>query len=217
MGTSFALRRFLPCCFVALLAAARPGSETGYFPPSLATTNYTCPLSDGARSNPIAVLSDFEARWFSSHLRAAKEPSIYAQSLDPQTEVQEAVRFTWLRSFHPPVTVRVSRDRQDNWRIVARELSGAGGYAPGRIRRTLARELTAAEVAELTAQLSLAGMFADESVDCTIGLDGAQWIVERLDRHGYHFINRWSPSDGPVREVGLFLVGLTGWHYKEVY
>lgn len=46
--------------------------------------------------------------------------------------------------------------------------------------------------------------------------DGARWILEANGADGYRFIDRWS-AEGPVREVGLHLIGLTGWTYDRVY
>ena len=50
-----------------------------------------------------------------------------------------------------------------------------------------------------------------------MGLDGATWSVEQLDGEKYRFIQYWSPQDGPVREFGEFALGLTGWHFGEIY
>lgn len=187
-----------------------------YFPPELASTYYTFALESGEQSRPVELLSDFESGWFSKHLQAADEPSLYSESQSAKASIQQIIRFTWLRSFHPPVTVRVTADLHNSWRIVAKELSGAGGYEPGEIKRTVTRRLTSKEVADLAALMAQSPL-PDASGDCVIGVDGAEWIIERVDREGYHFIRRWSPADGPVRDVGLFLVGLTGWRYKEAY
>jgi hypothetical protein len=48
-------------------------------------------------------------------------------------------------------------------------------------------------------------------------MDGAEWIVEGVDDTGYHFVDRWSPRRGEVRETGLSLLKLTGWVFKDVY
>jgi len=208
--------RLIACSLIALALPTSAIARVPYFPPELGSTYYTCALDGGEQSPPVELLSDFESGWFSTHLRAADEPSLYSPSQSEKASVQQVIRFTWLRSFHPPVTVRVTADRHNKWRIVAKELSGAGGYEPGEIKRTVTRRLETKEVAELAALMSQSPL-PDASGDCVIGVDGAEWIIERFDREGYHFIKRWSPSDGPVHDLGLFLVGLTGWRYKEVY
>jgi hypothetical protein len=37
-------------------------------------------------------------------------------------------------------------------------------------------------------------------------LDGAQWIFGASNHGVYHVIDRWSPQDGLLRELGLYLV-----------
>jgi hypothetical protein len=38
------------------------------------------------------------------------------------------------------------------------------------------------------------------------GVDGAQWIVEGVRIGTYHIVDRWSPEDGEIRVLGLFMV-----------
>lgn len=38
------------------------------------------------------------------------------------------------------------------------------------------------------------------------GVDGAQWIIEGVRNKTYHVVDRWSPKDGSVRALGLFIV-----------
>ncbi len=185
-----------------------------FFPPEYAILSYQCPEDGSAETRPIPFLSDFEQQWFSKHLRAAEEPSLFELSKNPHRS--DSLRFTWLRSFHAPVIVRLTKGVGGNWRIMAKELSGAGGYDPGKVKRKIDRELSVDEAAAVTALLTRSAL-PDQSGDCVIGVDGAQWIIERVDRDGYHFINRWSPSGGPVREIGEFLLNLTGWRHKPVY
>jgi hypothetical protein len=52
---------------------------------------------------------------------------------------------------------------------------------------------------------------------CDIGLDGSQWLLEAADSHGYHFVDRFSPESGGVRDLGLALLRLTGWEFKPIY
>jgi len=191
-------------------AAATPQS---FFPPDYAIRTVSCP-EFGAASRPIPFLSSFEQDWFSRNLRAADEAPLYIAT--PSNTSRRVLRFIWLRSFHPTVTVRVSEGKDGSWHVVAKQLSGRGGYDPGTIDKFVDRPVRPAEAAELDALISRATL-PDLSGNCVIGADGAQWIIERSDAKGYHFINRWSPSDGSVRQVGLFLLNLTGWPLKPIY
>ena len=212
------LRHFCLAVFITTLMPGEAGAGETMFPPEYANLAFTCASSDSAGSNPVPLLSAGEQQWFSNNLHAAREPSLYDASL--RAGAPQALRFTWLRSFHRPLTVRVTQEKNGAWRVIAKELSGKGGYNPGHIARTINRQLRADETAALKSLLAVVEL-PDLSGDCVLGdelgVDGAQWIIERTDERGYHFINRWSPSDGPVREVGLFLLRLTGWNYKPVY
>ena len=195
-----------------------PAARTGYFPPAFATKPFTCtyPTKGGLKSLKGEILSEFESGWYSEQLRAAGEPSLYQMSLKPRGAQDETLRFTWLRSFHPAVViVRIEMGRAP--RLIAAQLSGAGGYAPGTLAHNIDRALTPQEVARLRAAMSRTQVLAMPPRDCNRGLDGAEWLIEDVDSHGYHFIDRWTPEKGGVRELGLFLVGLTGWQIKPVY
>jgi hypothetical protein len=198
-------------------AAQPPTAQAGYFPPAFAGQSFTCsyPTKSGIRSEKGVILDDFESGWYSRPLRTASEPSLYQTSLKPRGGQDERLRFTWLRSFHPPVIVRIEMGQAP--RLIATQLSGAGGYAPGTVEKRIDRALTSQEVANLRAVLSRTQVIAMAPRDCNRGMDGAEWIIEDVDSRGYHFIDRWSPEKGGVHELGLFLVGLTGWQIKDVY
>lgn len=201
----------------ALLAFGSPCAAATwqpFFPPDYASLSYSCPAEDGSASNPVQFLSSFEQDWFARHLNAAGEVPLYAAA--QSDTARRVLRFTWLRSFHPTVIVRLNERKDGGWNLVAKQLSGRGGYDPGTIDKVVERQLRVTEIAQLEALMAQAPL-PDLSGDCVIGLDGAQWIIERSDAKGYHFINRWSPSDGPVKRVGMFVLNLTGWRIKPVY
>jgi hypothetical protein len=145
--------------------------------------------------------------WYSKHLRAANEPSL---SCGPSGS-EETYRFTWLRTFHAPVVVRVAWSG-DQGELVATVLDGAGGYEPGKIEKTVKRALTAAEWKALAAAIARTGLWKMALVDRSggVGVDGAEWVVE--GRHGdeYHLVTRWSPDRGAYRDLGLLFVRLSG-------
>jgi hypothetical protein len=59
--------------------------------------------------------------------------------------------------------------------------------------------------------------FKTGSKNCDLGADGAEWLVEGIDQKGYHVVSRWSPEQGEVRRVGLAMLALTGWRFKDIY
>jgi hypothetical protein len=188
-------------------------AQTTYFPPPY--PKGIAPCSPSPKSGGAPVVSDFENRWYSKYLSAAAEPSLYEAGRRPGGN--DVIRFTWLRSFHPPVTVRVEGLRSASPRLIAKQLSGAGGYDPGGIANQIDRRLSPVEAAALRRALLRPNVFDLPALECGGGMDGAEWIVEGLDRDGYHFVARWGPEHGKVRETGLALLKLTGWTFKNIY
>ncbi|WP_332660519.1 hypothetical protein [Brevundimonas sp.] len=205
-----------------LLASCLLGScaSASHFPPSLLAAVEPCSYGDG-----VPVMDDFRSDWYSSHLRAAGEPRLGQGAPAYQTGGVGVLRLTWLRSFDAPVIVRVEATTDHRLKLVGKELSGAGGYEPGRVARKVERLLSADETAHLTALLADTRVLDLPPVeDCPaqadgsiIGrADGARWIIEANGSDGYRFIDRWS-AEGPVRALGLRLIGLTGWTYDRIY
>ena len=185
-----------------------------YFPAALGEPTIRCPWSE-TRLQPI--LSDFERDWYSSFLASAAEPSLYLASQSQRPPGSATLRFTWLRSFHAPVAIRIETAGPGRHRLVAKQLSGAGGYEPGHVEKTIDRVLTAEEAGRLQAMLARARVFGLTPDPCRGGTDGSGWIFESVDAGGYHYAAVWSPDDGPANALGRFLMGLAGWEFGQVY
>ena len=174
-----------------------------YFPPAFLNANAAC----GGQGN---VVDEIEADWYPKHWRAAEEPSLYLAS---RASKAKSLRFTWLRTFENPVIVRIDELPSGQMRLTAKQLSGAGGYEPGEVARTIVRDLTPDEQIKLGAMLARTRVFELPSRVCDGGLDGTQWIVEATGPSGYRYVNRWSPERGPVYDLGSTLLALTGWSF----
>jgi hypothetical protein len=165
-----------------------------------------------ARSEP--VVDAFRADWFGRQLRAAHELSL-SQPPDRRRAPRTSLRFLWLRTWHAPVVVRVDERAPGDLWLTAKQLSGTGGYGPGKINRTLVRALTPDEASGFRrAYKSVAGL---APLECGGGADGAEWVLETREAGRYRLVRRWSPTAGPVREVGTVLLGFTGWNTAPVY
>lgn len=191
---------------LALLAGKLGQDGTAYFPQSLHEATVAC----GSGFRETKVMTDHQAGWYGGHLRAAGELPIF-DSTTP------TLRFTWLRTFHAPVVVRLDTTAEGAVQMTATELSGQGGYEPGDVARRVERRLSDEESAALTRMLEETGALAQPPTECRLGLDGAQWILESAGPGGYRFVDRWTPREGPVRELGLHLISLTGWTYDRMY
>ncbi|TAJ69884.1 MAG: hypothetical protein EPO51_20370 [Phenylobacterium sp.] len=189
-----------------------------YFPTAFRNlTTVVCARDGVANVEQLRGIEDFEAEWYSTHLRAAQEASLYLASQEVASRETRTYRFTWLRSFHAPVVVRIDELRGGAMRLTAKKLSGAGGYGPGRVEARVERLLTRDEVSRLNKTLSTGQVLDLPPRDCSPGVDGANWIVEASERGSYRYINRWSPERGPVRDLGVLLLGFTGWRLDPIY
>jgi hypothetical protein len=196
---------------LALPADGQPAPKAVYFPTELHAPSVAC-----GNDRKMAILSDFEDGWFSQHLTAAREPSLFEQALKSPGGTN-SYRFTLLRSFHAPVTVRIEENAQGEMLLTTKVLSGKGGYEPGRIAEEKSRQLTPAE-RENVRRMFIASDFVNFRADpCILGLDGAEWIIETRVDGKYRLVKQWSPTEGAVYRIGISLLKLTGLSVGPIY
>lgn len=200
----------------AIFAGWYSGQRADYFPASLQAAKTICESSPGD-FEAQTVQTDFEDQWFSGELAAFHEPSLYRR---PAT-APRSIRFTWLRSFHDPIVVRIDAAPDGRQTLTAKRRPAGHGYGPtpgaGRSIE-LERLLTPPEATALDAAIARSGLFDAPAAGCSCCLDGAQWIIEGVDPlGGYRYRNRQSPKDGLEHALGLHLLGLTGWDVGDIY
>ncbi len=170
-----------------------------------------------ARTGAFRVQSDFDDDWFSGELAAFHEPSLYRR---PAGSLR-SVRFTWLRSFHDPVVVRVDTMPDGGLRMAAKQRPGGAGFQLDEVvptAREVNRTLTGEETRRFEAAIIASGLLAASDSGCFTGTDGAQWIVEVSDPEaGYRYRNFQSPDTGLERDIGFMMLWLTGWHVEPIY
>jgi hypothetical protein len=197
------------------LPLGRPASMSGYFPQILHSINVPC---EGDLWEHEPVLSEESDRWNASFLRAAQEPPLYTSSAPSAVDGVSALRCIWLPTFHAPVIIRIEFMQDRPNRLIAIQLAGRGGYEPGVIARTASRNLTQRETQQLENLFAANRLFDRPMAECDLlSVDGAQWIFEYVDKNGYRFLRRHSPANGVPREVGDFMLQLTGWRFDEIY
>lgn len=184
-----------------------------YFPTSLREPSLRC--DEGGRLLP--VVDDFQARRWSRLLAAAGEAPLAPEAGTARPAGSATIRFLWLRSFHPPVIVRIETAPDGGQHVVAKLFSGSGGYDPGEVEARIERPLSGDEMRALRILLERRRPFDLPPGACGLGMDGARWIFERVDDDGYRFLERWTPRAGPAHALGRFLMGLTGWELDPVY
>lgn len=150
-----------------------------------------------------ARVDQCERSWFSNALRSADEPALWTASGIQEGEVY---RFTWLRSFHQPIVIRLTLDTNESGKLFAKVMSGSGGHGPADVSTRDEFRLIPADVASFLEKLQKAHFWGLPTKVPLSGLDGAEWIVEGVKDGKYHVVVRWSPKDGPYRDSCLYLM-----------
>lgn len=149
--------------------------------------------------------------WYSGQLRAMDEPAL-GPTQNP------VYRFTWLRSFHHPVAIRINAE-MGRFRLTAVELDGAGGYKPGKVLRRREIDLSPTQFQELDTLVRSSGFWELPAHEESNGLDGSEWIIEAVSGGRYHVVTRWTPASGAVHRIGEHMLLLSGWSFpsREMY
>jgi len=190
-------------------ADSRVGAESASLA-GAASTSVRCPTADSAVFEGTA-LAKYDG-WYGEQLRALGERGLCSAG----DSVAERYRFTWIPSFHPSAVVLLERDGSQA-RLVAKLLSGAGGYEPGTVVRDTVIALSASEWRMLTRRIRATDLWSVPQLEppsTAVGLDGSQWILEGVRGGRYNVADRWSPRpDGPYvrhRAVGELLLQQSG-------
>lgn len=178
---------------------------SGYFPASFGEPNFKCEGFD----NKTEVIGEVERGWFPRQWKAAREPSLHLLA-EQQTPPEFALRFTYLPSFAPSVFIRVQK-YGDEYRVIAKQMDGLGGYDAGKIARSKSVPLSSEQARELEALLQKERLFSEAADKCAFGFDGTRWIFELVDPQGYKLVKRHSPTGGAAYNLGKHLIRLAGW------
>jgi tetratricopeptide (TPR) repeat protein len=186
----------------AALAQARTyDTQTSYFPlselivlPDDWTTNFTVDVLDKVDS------AIFSLDWYSSHLAALEEPVLR------DLRHKKVYRFTWLRSFNPPIAIRLENE-DGATTLYWKECDGAGGYRPGKLIVNKKKKLTGGDWRKFIAQIQAVKFWSLPSGSGGGGFDGAQWILEGMEAGRYHVVDRW--LGGEIASICLELLGMT--------
>jgi len=146
---------------------------------------------------------DFTAGWYSKHLLAMDEPSMWQQSKKSNLHTY---RFLWLRTFDRPICIRLIVNSDGSGSLITKATNGQGGYNPGRATHHKTIELSKEQTTSFLHTVKLSRFWKLPPYNNKdVGVDGAQWVIEGVKKGRYHIVDRWSPS-GAIREAALVLV-----------
>jgi hypothetical protein len=147
------------------------------------------------------------SKWYGGQLSALEESSIWAQ----RGTKKEIYRFTWLRTFHNPIAVRLEMSDDGTGVLFLKRCDGAGGYKPGKLILNKSAIISKEEMDNVKKKFDKLNFWEQSSRDPGEGgMDGAQWIFEGLRDGKYHLVDRWTPEKGPIYEIGLEFQKLAG-------
>ena len=144
---------------------------------------------------------DFAPAWYEKDLEALKEPSLWQLS---KAEKTQSYRFLWLRSFHNPIAVRISVNTDGTSLLTWKLTSGATGRA-GKLIKGTALTLDGPQTNLFLEKVERSNFWKLPPVLDDRGVDGAQWTIEGMRDGKYHIVDRWSPKDGEIRALGIFM------------
>lgn len=151
------------------------------------------------------ALDTFKNVGYSRMLYALKEPILASYEGDNET-----YRFTWLRTFHNPVSLRIEKN-ENKITLNVKVLSGAGGYEPGKITTNKTVSLHQKNWLEFKRMLIQIEFWKLPIEYNFRGFDGAEWILEGTTKDKYHFATRWSPNkEGNYGKCCMYLLKLAG-------
>jgi hypothetical protein len=161
---------------------------------------------------PLEVFTDtaiyvghdtFVVKWYSKHLHALNEPILFND-----TSSHETYRFTWLRTFHNPVAIRIEKNK-DSYTLFWKQSDGAGGYEPGKIVVDRQRTIDKNTWDSFLGKLKESDFWQLPTNKMDFGNDGSQWILEAKTPQKYHVVDRWTPGKGDkYYQVCDFLIKL---------
>lgn len=139
--------------------------------------------------------------WYSRDLHFLKEPVLYNFYLN-----KDIYRFTWLRSFHPPIVLRLEKSNNEVTLTEKKLIKFESIDTLG--RNEFAMVLDSIHIEESKRKvdnhywndfesLLKENNFQDmpTTVAWEFGTDGSEWILEKHSKEGYYVVNRWSPYE----------------------
>lgn len=165
------------------------------------------PSKNSLKDTTANSLDPFLNSWYSKMLYALREPILNMYIGD-----KEIYRFTWLRTFHNPVSIRLEK-QQNIIRLFAKISSGKGGYQPGKIMFDTTMSISTTGWNNLKNKIAYTNFWhlKTEKTDRD-GNDGSEWIIEAIKSNNYHMVTRWTPSlerEGNFRNIGEYLISLS--------
>jgi hypothetical protein len=168
------------------------------------------PIATRIDSDKCIGFDSFTNEWYSRHLRAMNESVLFEGKIN-----KEIFRFTWLRTFHNPVVIRIEKEN-DSVNLFYKMTDGAGGYEPGEIVIDSRKKLALNDWQKFIQLVDSCHFWSTMPCEKLVkGLDGSQWILEGATNDYYQVVDEWMPEEGSYYDCCNFLIELTGLNIKK--
>jgi hypothetical protein len=183
--------RSLLSIFLCFLAVSSPSGQTIPKRPQIKQGN---PPDRNPQYFPVGLfsvypeLSDWEARWYASELRALHEPSL----LGGKAKHSVVYRFLLIPSFTPSLAIRLVVHPDGTGTLVAKlRARSKGETEPAPAEETVS--VSSEQVGKFEDLLDQSNFwFLPTKWDPVRGADGEEWILEAKKNRKYHVVDRWS-------------------------
>jgi hypothetical protein len=164
------------------------------------STTFFFPVKKSRDDNSRNSFDSSTNRWYSLVLFFFGEPILCNYRGN-----KEIYRFTWLRTFHHPVIIRVERSGE-MITICTKVSDGKGGYGLGEIVLDTCTTIGYEALTKLRMAVDKSLFWTLKTEDNSIIMnDGAEWIVEIVENGKYHVVKRTSPYGDT--QVGFDQIG----------
>lgn len=185
--------------FVSAVSAGA-AAQTAYFP-------------SGAFDDSAS--DQFLAGYYSNELKILGEPSLLKPTAGAPVETY---RLLWLRTFDPPIAVRLEVKADGTGTVTTKMADGQAGFpnTSMKIVENVSRPVKREQVQAFLALIARTSFWSiattedpEDSMD--IGEGGSEWVLEGVKGGKYHVVARWSPDVNrvggcrAVEEIGMAL------------
>jgi hypothetical protein len=160
-------------------------------------------------SQDQSALDTASAKWYSYALHLMQEKPIFNDK-----SKNETYRFLWLRTFHHPVAIRITKSFS-NYTIYWKLLNGLGGYGLGKLSIQKEKKITRQNWDGFMLKLKQLNFWElKKGANDVMGNDGSNWVLEGKTPQKYHVIGAWTPK-GSFYACGDYLIKLTNMNIKK--
>lgn len=188
-----------------MLAAKNPTQASAFFSKAALTE----PLRGCGHQGRRPPISSFEAAWYAKVWIAANEPPL---ATAPAGSPLPVWRFTVVPTWTAPSIFRISKQVDGTFRLVAKRLSGRGGYDAGSLKNQVVRTLTPEEQRRFIQEIVRAEREAAcPEAEGIVVMDGTKLILETKLDGDYALGQREALPGEPMLALSSLLEGFAGW------